>query len=78
MAETSRKSDIRSTNLGTIISFQAVTAKGSRWLRRHVPDARPYWHIDCDHRCGIDILEAMLAAGLVLEDARTGRQAVQS
>ncbi len=73
------KPDIVSTNLGTIISLEALTRKGSLWLRRNVPDARPYgWRINCEHRCGIDILEAMLAAGLVLEDAATGRQAVRS
>ncbi len=73
-----RQSDIRSTNLGTIISLDALSQKGSLWLRRHVPDARPYgWHIDCEHRCGIDILQAMLAGGLVLEDSTTGRQAVR-
>jgi hypothetical protein len=66
--------DILSTNHGTIITIMARTRRGSSWIRRHVPDAIR-GRADCDHRCGIDILEAALAHGLTLQDTRTGRLA---
>lgn len=74
-----RKSDIRTTNLGTIISIRPVTAKGRQWLYANVPDSRRTMSraVDCEARCGVDILEAMLDAGLTLEDAQSGRQAVR-
>lgn len=70
--------DLSTTNLGTIIMIAPSSGKGRRWLRAHVPDARTlalYESIPCEHRCGINILEGALAAGLLLEDAPTGRLA---
>jgi hypothetical protein len=66
--------DIVTTNHGSIITILARTRRGSIWIRRHVPDAIR-GRADCDHRCGIDILEAALADGLTLQDTRTGRLA---
>jgi len=69
--------DVRTTNSGSIISVQGVSAKGKRWIARYVPDALRF-RADCDNRCGVDILAGMLDAGLVLEDVGSGRQAVRA
>jgi len=66
------RSDLLTTNLGTIIVIDGQTAKGQRWLRRSVQGRQP--SVQCDHRCGIDILYGALDAGLTLEDSRTGRK----
>lgn len=65
-------SDIITANLGTIWTFTPQTVRGRRWIRRHVQTDTP-GHVVAEHRCGADIALGMLDAGLILEDARTGR-----
>ena len=69
--------DILTTNHGTMISIAPKTAKGRQWMYSNVPDSRARMNrsVDCDHHCGIDILEGALAAGLRLQDSQTGRLA---
>jgi len=71
--------DLESTNLGTIITITALTDRGRRWLHQHVQGGRVVGGstspLDCDHRYGIDILHAALAAGLRLRDTGTGQLA---
>jgi hypothetical protein len=67
--------DLSTTIYGTIIHIHAQTPRGRRWMHAHVPDSRNHASraVDCEHRCGIDILEGALAAGLTLQDASSGR-----
>lgn len=76
MTTTTPRIDIDSANHGTIIVLTARTAKARRWMLRHTDtDPERNVAIHCDHRCGIDILQAMVADGLVCRDAATGRVA---
>ena len=68
------QADLLTTNCGSIISIEAATRRGKRWLADNVPDSH-YGTADCDHRCGIDILLGAIRDGLVLEDTETGRTA---
>lgn len=70
------RTDLQSTNLGTIILIEADSARGRRWLTTHVPDADD-GYAQCDHRYGIDILRGALDAGLRLRDTTTGRTATR-
>lgn len=77
-----KQPDLYTTNLGTIITIASGTRRGVRWLTRHVHGAKPSAYtgdvsIDCDHRCGVEILLGAVDAGLVLEDTHTGRRAGQ-
>lgn len=67
--------DLVSVNLGTIIVITPASVRGRAWMRRNVPDSRQTRSgaVDCEHRCGIDILLGAKEAGLRLQDARTGR-----
>ena len=69
--------DISSRNLGTIVTIEGLTRRGIRWLRRNVHAAGLQSGLetgcDCDHRYAVDILQGALDAGLVLQDAATGR-----
>jgi len=69
------KADLLTTNHGSIITIQPNSSKGKQWMSAHVPDSRrwPSRTVDCDHRCGIDILLGAIAAGLHLRDTTTGR-----
>ncbi len=66
-----RRPDILTANLGTIWTFTSTTLKGSHWLSRHI---RPRV---CEARYGTDICVGALNAGLVLQDAHTGRVATE-
>lgn len=67
--------DLLSTFHGSIISIDAETPRGRRWLERHVPD-QEHGHVIAEHRYGVDILTGALSAGLRLKDTTTGRIAV--
>lgn len=62
--------DILSTNHGTIIEMHANTARGRRWIRKHV-HGQQQGHVMAEHRYGVDILVGALAAGLRLQDTTT-------
>ena len=68
------KADILTTNLGTIWTFEALSAVGRQWMRIHVDSNRNTpGYVQCEHRFGFDIAIGALDAGLTLQNARTGR-----
>lgn len=70
------KADIVSNNLGTIITIEAQTKRGQRWLSKHVEGGREN-PVMCEHRYGVDILLGALDAGLCLQDGASGRIATR-
>jgi hypothetical protein len=64
--------DIITSNLGSIVSLQGNSPRGERWLAENVdfPDYAPGV---VEHRYAYDIMVGAIAAGLVLQDADTGR-----
>lgn len=68
--------DIESADCCSILLITPLTARGRRWItQRTLPREREYGSdaLFCDHRYGMDILHAMLRAGLVLIDAASGQ-----
>lgn len=65
--------DVQTANLGSIWTFYPVTARGRRWITRYLDGETV-----CEYWYGYDIAEGMLNAGLILEDAATGRTAVRN
>ena len=65
----SRGADVTTTFLGSIISFHAETARGEWWMRKYVGDGATI----AEHRCGIDIIRGMVAAGLRVQDTASKR-----
>jgi len=66
-----KTADVRLANLGTIWTFYANTRAGEKWIAKHLRG-----ETICEHAYGFDIARGMLKAGLVLEDAATGRRAI--
>ena len=75
MRPRTRAVDIVASNLGSMITLDAGSRRGRAWLFRHVNTDIETGAIYCDHRYGIDILQAAQSAGLRLRDAATGRTA---
>jgi hypothetical protein len=65
------RADLYSTNFGSIIRVQPVSARGRQWWRDHV--SADTAATDCDHRCGIDLLVGALADGLTVRDTTSGQ-----
>jgi hypothetical protein len=74
-----KQTDILTTNHGSIIKINADSAKGRRWMLRHIPDARASVTFGAytwaEHRYGVDIICGAVAAGLRVRDAASGRLA---
>ena len=71
--------DIITTNLGSIIRIDADSTRGRHWMLAHITgderiEATKGAYALCEHRCGIDILVAAIAAGLRVRDV-SGRLA---
>lgn len=62
--------DIQTADHGSIWTFTPLTARARSWIRIHL-----HGETVCEHRYGYDIAIGMLDAGLILQDARTGRLA---
>lgn len=70
--------DVATANYGTIIEIHPVSKAGAAWLRRHCRIES--WQrrgkgFACDPRAALDLMHAMLDAGLCISDAGTGRLA---
>ena len=64
------QADIRTTFLGSIIRFDALTNKGRAWCKHHRLNDAP---LVAEHRYGLDIITAMTAYGLRVQDSATKR-----
>jgi len=58
--------DVQTWNHGSIVEFLPLTARGRAWVKTYTGG-----ETTAEHRYGIDILQGMLDAGLVLIDGRT-------
>jgi hypothetical protein len=64
------KPDFETRDHGSMIEFLPLTARGRAWVKKNTGGETV-----AEHRYGIDILQGILAAGLVLRDALSGRLA---
>ncbi len=69
------KADIITTNLDSIITFEAGTRKGRKWLTANVNADE---QIVCEHRFADDIMRGALDDGMRLQDGATGMVAYRA
>lgn len=67
------RTDVITTNYGTIIAIEAVSERGEYWIIDNVSDNQLGQPVYAESRYGMDIIMGMLADGLILEDSSSGK-----